>query len=161
MADTNPYESPRTEANSLNVPGERVLTEEMVFYLRGTSPWLRFIGIVGFIFLGLSAIVFLVVIIAFRNDVSSIPGFATVGSSVFLVIMLISLILCFFPTYFLFQVGRKIRLYIHSGDASQLELAFKNNKSLWTFMGVLTIICLAVYGLVFIGIIISALASLA
>jgi magnesium-transporting ATPase (P-type) len=161
MADTNPYESPRTEANSLNVPGGRVLTEEMVLYLRGTAPWLRFIGIVGFIFIGLSAIAFLTIIIAFRNEASSIPGFAAAGSSFFLVLMLISLGLAFFPTYFLFQVGKKIRLYIHSGDASQLELAFKNNKSLWTFIGVLTIIGLAIYGMVFIGIIGSALAGLA
>jgi hypothetical protein len=161
MADSNPYESPRTEANSLNAPGGRVLTEEMVFYLRGTAPWLRFVGIVGFIFIGLSAIAFLTIIIAFQNEVSSIPGFAAAGSSVFLVLMLIFLGISFFPTYFLFQFGKKIRLYIHSGDPSQLETAFKNNKSLWTFIGVFTIIGLAMYGIAFIGIIISALASLA
>jgi magnesium-transporting ATPase (P-type) len=162
MADNiNPYESPQTEAASFHAPEGRVLTETMLLYLKGASSWLRFIGIVSFIFLGILAVVFLTVIIAFQSEIPSIPGMAAVGSSMFLVIMLISLALFFFPTYFLFQFGRKIRIYIHTGDASQLETAFKNNKSLWTFIGILTMIGLAFNGLVFIGTIISALAGIA
>jgi hypothetical protein len=136
----NPYESPQTEVNSVKPLAGRVLTENMVFYLRGASPWLRFIGIAGFVFLALVAVYFLTVILAFQNVENAIPGLAALGSSFFLAFLLIFEAIMFFPIFFIFQFGRKIRTYLHSGEAEELEQAFKNNKSLWTFYGILVMI---------------------
>ena len=38
----------------------RVLTDKMLYYLKGAAPWLRFVGIAGFVFLGLTLISLLV-----------------------------------------------------------------------------------------------------
>jgi hypothetical protein len=143
----NPYESPQAEANSVNPITNRVLTENMLFYLRAASPWLRFIGIVGFVSLGLMAVYFIAISIlinsAINSAAESIPGFGVLGSSFVLVMLLIMEGILFFPTFFIFQFGRKLRAYLHSGENSDLEQAFKHNKSLWTFLGVLSIISLA------------------
>jgi hypothetical protein len=139
----NPYESPQTEVGAVKPLSERILTENMLFYLKGASPWLRFVGIVGFIGLGLAAVYFLTMIIAFQNTAGAIPGFenmGALGASVLLAILLIYEGLMFFPIFFTFQFGRKIRTYLHSGEDADLEQAFKSNKALWTYNGVLVMI---------------------
>jgi len=144
----NPYESPQAEINTVNPLSGRVLTEDMVYYLKGASPWLRFIGIAGFICFGVMVLGCLAMIIGLQTFLSSeIPGFEVFSSSVVLLYTLMFGLLIFFPSLFIFRTGRKIQKYLFTGSNGDLEAAFKNNKSLWTFVGVLTII-----GLVFFSI---------
>lgn len=147
MADgnENPYASPQTEISAVKPLAQRVLTENTLFYLKGAAPWLRFIGVAGFIFLGLGAVNFITVLVAFQN--MSVPGFESLGVPFLLGIFLVVEIIGLFPAVFIFQFGGKLRAYLHSGDEADLEQAFKNNKSLWTFTGVLTIIFLGLVGL--------------
>jgi hypothetical protein len=156
---SNPYESPQTEAGSVKPLGGRFLTENMVFYLKSASPWLRFVGIAGFISLGLMAVQFITLIIVFQTSISSIPGMGFLGSSFFLFTLLILEVLLFFPTFFIFQFGRKIRAYLHSGEEADLEQAFKNNKSLWKYMGVLAILSLGSTGIFVLSSILTVIAS--
>ncbi|MDR2702110.1 MAG: hypothetical protein LBB72_06745 [Spirochaetaceae bacterium] len=154
MSD-NPYESPQAEASTENPLSGRVLTEKMLFYLRGASPWLRFVGITGFVFLGLAVIGLLTAIIG-SNFLPSIPGIGSLSPFIF-VAYLPFLVIPFFLVFFVFQFGRKIQVYLQTGDYADLEDAFKNNKSLWTLMGVLYIISLAGFALMLIGGIIAAI----
>jgi hypothetical protein len=157
----NPYESPQTELNSVKPLAGRVLTENMLFYLRAASPWLRFIGIAGFIYLGLMAVNFLTVIVAVSNVDNVIPGLGALGSSFFLGFLLFFEAILFFPTFFIFQFGRKIRAYLHSGEEGELEQAFKNNKSLWTFIGVLTMFFVVITSIIVLTTVITIIASTA
>jgi len=159
----NPYESPRAEINTVNPLSGRVLTENMVYYLKGASPWLRFIGVAGFIYFGIMVLGCLAMIIGLRTVISSeIPGFEVFSSSVFLLYMLMFIVLMFFPSLFIFRTGRKIQKYLFTGNNSDLEAAFKNNKSLWTFLGVLTIIGLVFVSItVFVGLIAALIGALA
>jgi len=162
MSDINPYESPQAEAGSINPLSERVLTDNMLYYLRGASPWLRFIGIVGFIGIGLVALFILVLAFGMGGALSEIDGFSGMGfmGPLLSLIYLPTLVLYFFPVLFLYRFGSKIKNYLFSGNAEDLEDAFKNNKSLWTFYGVLTIIALAFVALLlFFGIIAGIMAA--
>jgi len=51
--------------------------------------------------------------------------------------------LYFFPALYTYNFGAKIRSYQLSSSNEDLELAFKNNKSLWKFNGILYIVLLA------------------
>ena len=172
MSDVvNPYQSPETTAvpeKPLAVQG--TLTETMLIYLKGASPWLRFIGIVGFISAGLTVITgisFIAFVPAMGQFWSSIPpGFGSL-SGVFRVLFGGSMavfsigggLLMFFPSLFMYRFGDKIRSYLRTGTEQDLELAFKNNKSLWKFNGIICIITLAFVPLAIIGGIIALVVS--
>jgi hypothetical protein len=140
----NPYESPHAEISSVKpLATQGLLTETMLFYLKGASPWLRFVGIAGFITLGLYALIGLTMIAGVRSFGSAIPGWSGAMGAVFGVFYLGAIVLMFFPVLFIFRFGRKIKSYVHTGNDEDLEQAFKNNKSLWKFMGILSIITLS------------------
>jgi hypothetical protein len=156
MSD-NPYESPQSEANAENPLSGRVLTEKMLFYLRGVSPWLRFVGIAGFIFLGI-VVVGLLVVLAGGNSLLSSLGIGNFTPVLFIAYLPV-LAIAFFHVFFTFLFGKKIQVYLQTGDYADLEDAFKNNKSLWTLTGVLYIISLSGFALMLIGGIIGAIAA--
>ena len=171
MSDTaNPYQSPEATAAPIQpLVAQGTLTEIMLVYLKGASPWLRFVGILGIIsagmtaFSGLTAFAF----IPMMNQIwGEIPGFETVFSgnqflgAIFSGSMAVFCIgggaLAFFPSFFVYRFGDKIRSYLRTGTDQDLELAFKNNKSLWKFNGIICIIYLAFIPLMIIGAIIAA-----
>jgi hypothetical protein len=133
----------------------------MLMYLKQASPWLRFIGILGFIMCGfmvMGALPFFVraPFVNTWGELSEIPGFEAVASNMGVVgvgfgIYLLGLaVLSFFPCYFIYNFGAKIRTYLRTGAEQDLEGALKNNKSLWKVSGILTIVILAFIPVVFI-----------
>jgi len=179
MSDTvNPYQSPETAAAPAGpLTAQGALTETMLIYLKQASPWLRFIGIVGYIGAGFTAlwgVVFFFLGSFAGRAWSSLKGFESFfnlsdgeisgGAGVALGIMMGLLIIgcaaiIFFPSRFAYRFGSKIRTYLREGRDQDLELAFKNNKSFWKFYGIICIIYLAFIPLVMIISIIAAVAS--
>ena len=144
MSDfSNPYQSPANPS----VPEQpltpsAVLTGAMLQYLKEASPWLRFIGILGFIGCGFTALGGIISMFSsFLFASASAIGGASMG--VIGITYLGIAVLSFFPSYFTFNFGLKIRNYLFSNSEEDLEQAFKNNKSLWKFSGILCIIFLA------------------
>ncbi|MDR2518229.1 MAG: hypothetical protein LBD13_02310 [Spirochaetaceae bacterium] len=149
----NPYQSPRTEAGAAEpLITQPALTETMLQHLRGASPWLRFMGIIGYIgsgFLvvgGISAILTGVIadaaawhsflpgnISIFIEAISGITGLVNIAAGA----------VSFFPARFAYTFGAKIRDYCRNSDEQELERAFKSNKSLWKFNGIMAIAALA------------------
>jgi hypothetical protein len=126
-----------------------MLSEKMLRYLSDASPWLQFIGIIGYIGSGLLVIAGIFGAVGF----SAASSFVELGEFPFWIIMFIYIpmgVLFFFPAHFTYNFGRKIRNYRFSNSTDDLELAFKNNKSLWKFNGILYIIYLAFIPLFFI-----------
>jgi hypothetical protein len=170
MSDSvNPYQSPEAESVPVKSAGSAGnLNDAMVRYLREASPWARFLGIMGFIQCGLMALgglVSLAVIPAFiseLSDLSGVPSFIAGGMGGLVgVIYIIGAALLFFPARFAYNFGTKIRSYQRSNAEEDLESAFKNNKSLWKFFGILTIVSLALipFSLIIGGIIIAGIAA--
>jgi hypothetical protein len=175
MSDTNNlYQSPQTDINAVNplAPTGR-LTETMVFYLKGASPWLQFLGILGFIGAGgtvLGGLVFLAAgtfgSSAFAQAFAQLDSTDTVskgiigGISILTGVIIVVLgIVCFFPARFAYNFGKKVKIFLQNNSEKELELALKNNKSLWKFMGILTIIYLAVLPVTLITSIIVAISA--
>ncbi|MDR2050038.1 MAG: hypothetical protein LBP69_11350 [Treponema sp.] len=151
----NPYESPQTEIGSVKpLTTQGLLTETMFLYLKGASPWLRFVGIAGFIMLGLNALIGLTMIIGVESAASSIPGWPSGMGAGLGVFYFALMAVMFFPVLFVFRFGAKIKSYIHTGNDEDLEQAFKNNKSFWKFIGIVTIISLGFMAIMilFVGI---------
>jgi len=167
----NLYASPQAESVPENkLLTQAALTETMLGYLKEASPWLRFIGIVGYIccgFIAATGIIFIVFMgslssiwedaISELGDLGNVLFSGSVGFT-----FLISALLCYFPSRFTYNFGAKIRSYLQNGREQELELALKNNKSLWKFLGILLIINLAfVPLLIVVGIIIAVVSAVA
>jgi membrane protein YqaA with SNARE-associated domain len=158
MSDhVNLYQSPQSPVIPEPDTGTR-LTSAMTRHLKEASPWLRFIGILSFIgsgFMFLGGIVFLVTMDSLTG--SNAGGFARLGGGIGSVVYIVSGVLMLFPARFIYNFGAKIRNYLQSNSEDDLEQALKNNKSLWKFTGILSIVCLA---MVPVGIVIVVLAGI-
>jgi len=141
----NPYKSPETSIVPEEPQGAvATLTETMLGYLKEASPWLRFIGILGFIgcgfmcLIGIISAIFSSALFNIMGDMGDFPIWAL--SLIYIAIGA----LYFFPALFTWNFGAKLRSYQLSNSNEDLELAFKNNKSLWKFNGIMYIVFLAI-----------------
>jgi len=140
----NPYKSPETAIVPEKPQNSGTgLTETMLGYLNEASPWLRFIGIVGFIGCGLSCVAGIIFSITTSAVSSMAEGLGNFPIWLFSLIYIAIGALFFFPSRFTYNFGAKIRNYQLSRSDEDLELALKNNKSLWKFYGILLIIYLS------------------
>jgi hypothetical protein len=118
----------------------------MLMHLKDASPWLRFIGILSFIGAGVMIFFGIIIVVAFPllAVASGMENLflGLMGSGMGIIYLAIGTIL-FFPALFTYNFGAKILSYTQSNNAKDLELAFKNNKSLWKFCGILCIIHIA------------------
>ena len=167
MSDSvNPYQSPE----NASIPEERFtmqggLTEAMLIHLKGAAPWLRFLGILGFISAALVVILGVLYIIIFLNW-SNLIGYYDIfpsatrllGGQVAVVFLMVS-VLVFIPALFTYRYGSKVHRYLKSGSNADLEAAFKNNKALWKFWGISSIVYLALGPITVIITVISAFSS--
>jgi phosphate/sulfate permease len=153
LDERNPYKSPEAEASPLaGAESGQILTEMMLAYLRDAVPWLRFMGIVGFVISALTAFTGLILSIGMAaagkvmDEAIQAEGAAGIvqrlgflGGFVYLGIAALG----FFLSRFVYLFGAKIRQYSLSYNSADLEMAFKNNRSLWRFLGIYTIVCLS------------------
>lgn len=153
MSDSdNLYQSPQTDVNAVNplAPTGR-LTEAMILYLKGASPWLRFLGIFSFITTGAMVLGGVLITVAgflgsgFLAEMLTSEDMGIAGGviTVMGIFVIIIGVICFFPARFTYNFGKKIKNFLQNNSPEELELAFKNNKSLWKFIGIVTIIYLA------------------
>ncbi|MDR1024400.1 MAG: hypothetical protein LBL56_01640 [Treponema sp.] len=146
MSDTgNPWQSPDTEATALEAESRKVLTPLMVHYLKGASPWIRFMGVLSYIgaaLLVLTGIIFIVMMV--RGSSLFNTGFFNAASVAYMGgIYLVMGALAFFPAHFTYSFGAKIRHYLLGDGEKDLEEALRNNRALWKFNGILVIVCLS------------------
>ena len=155
----NPYNSPEAIIVPEKNQSAGNLTETALRYLKEASPWLRFIGIFGFITCGFMAIWAIIAIIgtvsaaAFLSDFWDFPIWLI--SPLYFALAAV----VFFPSLFTYNFGTIIRKYLYSNSDDDLEQAFKNNKSLWKFYGILCIVYIALIPVVLIAVIIVGIAS--
>ena len=129
-----------------NTPAEQQLNIDpgMKTDLESTRKWAGFMAIVGFVFLGLMALMALLVgplvsIFSGNSNLTVWPLF--LGGFVYLIIAVIY----FFPILFLYRFSRYTRKGIHENDPKAMGLAFKNLKSHYTFIGILMALALGLY----------------
>jgi hypothetical protein len=137
----------------------------MLAYLKKAAPWMRFIGILGFIGSGLVTLGGLVAMVFIPvsgyvpdelSDFGEHAGLIGVAAGLYFILLAA---LYFFPSLYAYRFGAGIRDYLSSGVDQHLEIAFRSNKSLWKFQGILAIAGLALIPLAVIAGIIAIVAA--
>lgn len=136
--------------------------QESLGYLNTTRKWTMFFAILGFIFLGLMLVIGLLAgsfVNAFTSKMSGVEGMAGVegakaaggfASILIFIVILVFAVIYFFPLLYLFRFSRYTAKAVANLDPNEMQLAFKNLKSYWKYIGILIIIILVIYLIVFI-----------
>ncbi|MDR2964795.1 MAG: hypothetical protein LBU88_03365 [Treponema sp.] len=165
MSDfTNPYQSPETQiVPQANQNTGIELTTNMLKYLNEASPWLRFVGILGYIGAGFTVfggIIGALGMLAADSALDLSGGvFGAAGLGALFLLYIPFGALLFLPAHFTYKFGQKIRNYRFTNSVNDLEEALKNNKSFWKFTGILYIISLALVPVLLIIMIIAGIAG--
>ena len=120
------------------------------------ARWGKFLSIVGFISLGLLAL--MGVAMLFSTAIIDSMGYGAFGAS-FALIYLVFVALYFYPTYALYKFSNKVKPAIRTANQPQFNEALSHLKGVFKFVGIFTIIIIGIYGLVFIFAIIGAAVS--
>lgn len=137
------------ETNNLNETPKLVLSKEALSNLFELRKWTKFLAIMGFIFIG-----FMILLgFAINSILTSIgavteemPYSPTVIGFLYLMIGL----LYFFPILYLYKFSSWTKSALTDNNSSDLTEAFKNLKAHFRYIGILTIVMLSLYGIIFI-----------
>lgn len=127
--------------------------------LRKTAKWARFLAIMGFIVIGLMVLVgfsmgsFMASMMSMQSDMMGTPmppGLESIGS-IYTVIFLFIGAIYFVPTLLLYQFAtRTLRSLAGSFDPITFTSGLEAHRRLYKFMGILMIIVLSIYALLFL-----------
>jgi hypothetical protein len=145
----SPYHNQREPL--ANVP----VTPLMVEHLRATKPWVRLISVVMFIFAGLMFLGGLAIFLIPSSGLQSAGLFGPLVGIFYLIFGGLYVI----PAYFLHQYASSIQDFLLNGSDSAMESALGSQKSFWRFTGILTLIIICVYALVFFFAIFGAMSA--
>ncbi|MBS1771714.1 MAG: hypothetical protein JST82_02550 [Bacteroidetes bacterium] len=133
---------------------ELLLDETGKALLLETARWAKFLSIIGFIFI----FFYLMGGIAFVNAIVTSPESSTVlkGIGITGVVCLYALIgfIAIYPLYALFAFASKTKKAIKNIDTMTLNSALRMHKNYYLYNGILTIIFIGLYALVFLLIVI-------
>jgi hypothetical protein len=127
-------------------------------YLTEAAKWAKFLAIVGFVICAISLLAVIFFGATLTSSISELDSEAASPSGVQNVILVfyvaIIVILYFFPLLYLYNFGSKLNTAIKHNDQVSLNTSFRNLKSCFKYLGILTIIVMCVYA---IGIIFAVL----
>lgn len=122
-------------------------------YLQETAKWSKFISIIGFVGIGLMVLAALGMIIfgstlgsGYRNAYQSQSPFA-IGAIVYIILA----VLYYFPISYLFKFSTSMKKALEKTDNITMDKAFENLKSHYKFLGIMMIVILSLYILIFLG----------
>ncbi|MCB0651737.1 MAG: hypothetical protein KDC85_10715 [Saprospiraceae bacterium] len=121
---------------------------EIKTYMMETAKWAKFIAIVSLVFGGLMtlAAIFSGSVFGALAQQSGIPF----GMGFIVIIYLGSAAMIIIPNVFLLNFASKAITSLRSGNETDLTLAFRNLKSYYKFIGILTAIFIGIYALILI-----------
>lgn len=117
-------------------------------YLLEVSKWGKFLAIVGYIGIAVLAIVAIALIVI--SFITSIKLDVGLSLGTFGVIYFALAILYYFPVKFLYKFSIQIKKGLESDNNQDITLGFENLKSLFKFLGILTIVILSIYALLLV-----------
>ena len=116
--------------------------------LNSSAKWGKFLSIVGFVFIGLMLIGGLVMQ-AFMPSFGSY-GFGNPFLKYIGTVYIILAIIMFFPCLYLLKFSNKMMEAIRTSNQESIDNAFMNLKLMFKFYGVVTIVVLGFYALIFL-----------
>ena len=116
-------------------------------YIKETAQWGKFLAIVGYVFLGVAALIAFVMMLGL--SALNIPG-QKFPMTILGMIYLLLTGLNFIPVTYLYRYSTEAGKAVENNDEAAYTLAFANLKSLFKFIGIFTIIGLVFYALVIV-----------
>jgi hypothetical protein len=134
--------------NELQNENPLELTERIKNYLLETAKWGKFIAIFGYIGMGLMAVIGLIMLFGrfpYSNNNNSAFSGVPLGFMGFMYLVIAGVY--YFPTTFLYKFATKIKNALLYTDQDDLTSSFHYLSKLFMFIGIVTIIALAIYAL--------------
>lgn len=136
------------------------LTVNSTGFLNETAKWAKFLAIIGFIMCGFMAIAafFLPFLMSFMPTEDLMPmGIMGKGLGLMMTIIYLGLaLLLFMPCLYLYRFSIKMKTALLQSDSGILDTSFNNLKSFFKFYGIMTIVTISFYVLIFIVSIVGA-----
>ena len=119
-------------------------------FLKNTAKWGKFLAIVGFVGVGFVVLMAVVAGTIFDSAMERAGGGSAgvVGGTFLSAFYLLFAVLYFFPVLYLYKFSDKMKAALDSKDEDLVAESFRNLKSLFKFMGILTIAIFGFYLLV-------------
>ncbi|MDM3870318.1 DUF5362 family protein [Porticoccus sp. W117] len=141
----NPYSTPQADISGPQ--SGQGISQDVVDKLTGTRPWVLFIAIVAMLFAVLMTIIGLVFFFGGAalglSDGAGI-GFAGIGSVMGIMYLVIGLFY-FFPAIYMIKYASRIKDVVRNPNNSSLAIALDQQRKLWKFLGILTIIAIVFF----------------
>ncbi|MFP9098611.1 hypothetical protein ACLI09_06110 [Flavobacterium sp. RHBU_24] len=131
-------------------------------HLKEAGKWAYFLSIIGFIGLGFIVLIAIFMIAAGSMISSLSPGMGALGAmgtGVLAFIYLVMVLLYFFPIMYLYRFGSRIKRAISDNNAEQLTAGLESLKSHYKYIGILTIVIMSMYALIFVFALLGAAVS--
>jgi hypothetical protein len=116
------------------------------------ARWTKFLAIVGFIFMGLGFVAFVMLGSATMNNMAALSGetsqYASLGMTAMIIMYIIIAALYFYPLYALLKYSTGIKTALQTNDKIKFNDAIGYLKGMFKYLGILMIICLALYGII-------------
>jgi len=127
---------------------ELYISDQSKNHLRETAKWAKFIAIIGFIGLGFMILMglFMGVFMNFMASASEDVGAWGTGFSALLSAFYIGMaILYFYPVLKLYQFADRTKKALNVNSSEGMSQAFECQKSMFKFMGIMTIAIMGLY----------------
>ena len=151
--ENDPYSTPLANVHSSGFTGNAEVSQGVIQQLAGTKGWVRFISVLMFIGAGLM-LLFAVIMVVMGSAMASLtksPMFSGGFGIVLAVIYGIFAFIYIFPALKLWKYASCIGSLIASGASSDLEMALNEQRSFWKFIGMIFLVLLSLYALIFIA----------
>ncbi len=143
--------NPQTEnENPQPVVTTLEISKDAAYQLDEAGKWGRFLAIIGFVFLGLIVMIGFIVSIVFSVLPKTAAGPIPFPGFLIGLIYLVMGVVYFFPVLFLYRFASGIKPALHLKDQNRLVKAFQNLKAHYRFIGILMIVGLVLYALMFV-----------
>ncbi|HYW97083.1 MAG TPA: hypothetical protein VE870_15940 [Bacteroidales bacterium] len=129
--------------NNYDTPVEMKVDQQCFADFREVGKWAGFLAIVGFIMLALM-IVFSFSVLFMAGSIPISANGGTFPKGLVFVLYLFLAVLYFFPTWYLFRFADLLRKSFKSGNSSEFNLSIRYLKNFFVFIGIFTIIGLAI-----------------
>jgi hypothetical protein len=129
------------------------VSDNIRYYAKQTSKWVKFLAILGFIFVGLMIVASLILLFAGGSLMSMNPYGSLLpggGATVIGIVYLVVTALYFYPIYTLWKYGVELNIAADQDDQSALEESFRWIRSHFRFVGIIAVIFISLYALVLI-----------
>ncbi|MFT5748289.1 MAG: hypothetical protein ACI9XO_004794 [Paraglaciecola sp.] len=129
------------------------ITHESRAYLQEAAKWGKFLAIVGFVFIGIIALIAVFagsIMGTMMGELGGGHGFP--GGGIFLTVLYLGIAaLYFFPCLYLYKFSTQTKMALLTNSTQGLSESLKNLKSMFKFMGIFTAVILSLYALIFIS----------